>query len=734
MLLRLVPEQPHPTILFTLAFNNLPDGLPFPAAWTAQLQQILHDELEMPQCIHALDKAAWATCLLHEVTFSMPARRVSAMFVDGTNAEWPLEDEKLNASLKKVMDDVSESSVAAEMEQRRAQAIQAAAQAQAAQERMPPTPTPMPVRGKHKKSRSLLMSLVASICPSVAPSPLPLSPPRPISSLELAPPPPEPPVSSRHLRRKARADLVDIYRRYILPALAAESVYSVNRTGIEGGSGGGYVLWNLQSILRRIEVRMCDVGAQLGSPCASRSSSVKSSNSKTKARRYRVTASVPSETPFDEEEESSSGTGEGSVESGDTEASSVSVQTPKDVLPEYPLMCTGSAQEEDNVRVRKEGGIALPVARLSSSPTPQCSSLPQARVRSNRPKKRFSQPAMWGRADSPQQRVQQHEYAILHASTIRLRALITRTSQFVQAQAEERSAVLVQLEARSRRRAWSCRQLLGGARTDVGIKEGLSAPLRSSALRWSWTVTTLEAEGSTGQIQLHGRLQGLGRPRGPMVVHSGPQEDLPAPMFFVPSQGNSVPFPQREPGSGEGDDFCCTGPQDTSTLFGAGEGDDEDSPETASETPQEQLAPFARSTSSDDLPTLFSSLSTPTSSSVTTPSTSPSPPSDLKCNFEIAAFEDADTEMEEMELGRLSGSSPGFDSRPFNMGEVGLSCGEFGVPSLGFEKPSLSAPIPVPDHRNKLGGETMDEMGMPMPMERGMGARLYARRRAALMR
>ncbi|KAL5514689.1 hypothetical protein ACEPAG_2005 [Sanghuangporus baumii] len=731
MLLRLVPEQPHPTILFTLAFNNLPDGLPFPTAWTAQLQQILHDELEMPQCIHTLDKAAWATCLLHEVTFSMPARRVSAMFVDGTNAEWPLEDGRLNAALKEVMDDVSESSVAAEMEQRRAQAIQAAAQAQAAQERMPPTPTPMPVKGKHKKSRSLLMSLVASICPSVAPAPLSLSPPRPITSLELAPPPPEPPVSSRHLRRKARAGLVDIYRRYILPALAAESVYSVNRTGIEGGSGGGYVLWNLQSILRRIEVRMYELGAQLGSPGPSRSSSVKSSDSKSKARRYRITASVLSETPFDEEEESSSGTGEGSAESEDTEASSVSVQTPKDVVPEYPLMCAGSAQEEDNVRVGKEGGIILPVARLSSSPTPQCPSSPQARVCSHRPKKRSSQPPMWGRADSPQQRVQQHEYAILHASTIRLRTLIARTSQFVLSQAEERSAALIQLERRSRRRAWSCRQLMGGARTDIAIKEGLFVPLRSTGLRWSWTLTTLEAEGATEQIQIHGRLQGLGRPSRPMVVCSGPQEDLPVPMFYVPSQGNSVPFPQTESASGEGDDFCSTGPQDTSTLFGAGEGDDEDSPDSASGNAQEQLAPFARSTSSDDLPSLFSSLSTPTSSSVTTPSTSPSPPSDLKCNFEIAAFEDADTEMEEMELGRLTESRTFDSSHPLNMGNEDLPCDEFGVPSLGFEKPSLSVPIPVPDCKNKLG---MNEMRLPMPEGRGMGARLYARRRAALMR
>ena len=62
-----------------------------------------------------------------------------------------------------------------------------------------------------------------------------------------------------------------------------------------------------------------------------------------------------------------------------------------------------------------------------------------------------------------------------------------------------------------------------------------------------------------------------------------------------------------------------------------------------------------------------------------------------------------------------------------------LPCDEFGVPTLGFEKPSLSSPIPVPDCRNKQGrGETVNGMGVPMG--RGMGARIYARRRTALMR
>lgn len=152
MLLRLIPEQPHPAILFTLSFSNLPESVPFPANWALQLQHVLHDELEMPTCVHALDKAAWAVCLLHEVNFCVFSRTIQCYFVDGTRLELPLEDENCLAALQNVMYDVQESAVVGEIEQRRARALSA-----------PSTIRPtVPVKvTRHKKTRSFFASFFA---------------------------------------------------------------------------------------------------------------------------------------------------------------------------------------------------------------------------------------------------------------------------------------------------------------------------------------------------------------------------------------------------------------------------------------------------------------------------------------------------------------------------------------------------------------------------------------------
>ncbi|EJD01890.1 uncharacterized protein FOMMEDRAFT_141122 [Fomitiporia mediterranea MF3/22] len=673
MLLRLVPEPPLPTILFTLAFGNLPDGVPFPPSWTAQLQHILHDELELPQCIHALDKAVWAACLLHEVTFSVAAQSVSVIFVDGTSTEWPLADEKLEKALREVMEDVGESSVAAEMEQRRAQAIQVAAEAQAAQERMPASPSAPPAKGKHKKSRSLLMSLVASFVPShIPPAALPsLVPPRSIAPLELAPPPPEPPQSSRYLRRKARAALVDIYRRYVLLALASDSPLSVCKSNTEGVSAANYVLWNLHSILKRIEGRMHLLGVELGS--SSSESSVKTYNSHQGPRKLRTSPSALSESPFDEEEETSSATGtaESTSDSADTEASSVSAHTPRDVLPAYPLLCTSSSQEKENAAIENEGGIVRPASPLtvpSSAPSPL---QPRSRPQSRRLTRRPAPPPqnLQQRAQPTQQQAQQHEYALLHASTVRLRALISRNSSFTLAQGEERSAVLATLERKSRRRAWSCRQLMGAANVDVGLREGLNMPMRGSGLRWSWVVS-VEGE----NIHAHGR---VGVPRTPRRRDAG----LPAPgqmrisrtisvpvlasAFVVPSQAGCVPFPQTE----SVEDFCSTGPQDTSRLFGGGEESESEDSEAEIFEPQNAggMAPYACSRSSDDLPSLFSSLSTSSSTSLL-----PSPNSS-----------DVDPEFEDVEFGHASQPS---SMHAFKEGDAFEPPCDASAPALCFEE------------------------------------------------
>lgn len=151
MLLRLIPDTSFPTVLFTLTFTNLPDVVPFPQNWQLQLQQLLQEELEMPDCIHALDKSVWATCLLHEVSFNIVSKTISCRFVDETCLDWSIADDRCIQILQSVLADVNESSCDIEREK--------------ARQPVPPTPpsrpsSPMKVT-KHKKSRSILMSLVA---------------------------------------------------------------------------------------------------------------------------------------------------------------------------------------------------------------------------------------------------------------------------------------------------------------------------------------------------------------------------------------------------------------------------------------------------------------------------------------------------------------------------------------------------------------------------------------------
>lgn len=152
MLLRLIPDPPHPAILFTLAFTNLPESVPFPANWAQQLQYVLHDELEMPTCVHALDKAAWAVCLLHEVNFCVFSRTIQCIFVDGTRLDLPLEDQGCLDALQTVIMDVQESTIVGEIEQRRARALSAPAAVR------PTVPNKLM---RHKKTRSFFASFFA---------------------------------------------------------------------------------------------------------------------------------------------------------------------------------------------------------------------------------------------------------------------------------------------------------------------------------------------------------------------------------------------------------------------------------------------------------------------------------------------------------------------------------------------------------------------------------------------
>jgi hypothetical protein len=159
MLIRLVPRPPLPTVLFTLEFINPPEGLPIPANFVHQLHQLNADELDLPgeAGLYALDNAAWLVAVLREVTFNIPTSTVSCYFKDGAIEEWPLMGRGLADALDQVVCDVEQSAIESAREERKAMEFSPPPP--------PPTPTPIPEpvtakRPKHKRQRSLLMSLV----------------------------------------------------------------------------------------------------------------------------------------------------------------------------------------------------------------------------------------------------------------------------------------------------------------------------------------------------------------------------------------------------------------------------------------------------------------------------------------------------------------------------------------------------------------------------------------------
>ncbi|THH16211.1 hypothetical protein EW146_g4390 [Bondarzewia mesenterica] len=245
MLIRVIPTPPFPTVLFTITFPNLPPDLPFPPYWDVQLQRLSAEELEVPQSVHALDKSAWIAALLVEVTFDMTSLTATALFVDHSVEEWPLMGQGCVSALESVLADVNLSADESEREKERS-----AAGSQS------PVPLPAPAQAKpikHRKQRSLLMSLVASLVPSSNSAP---PPPPPVQA---PPPPPVPPVvtavramSARVLRRRARSTLVDAYRRYVVTELKTRLHPS------------GFSIWIVSSMLRRATEHMTWLVQQAG--------------------------------------------------------------------------------------------------------------------------------------------------------------------------------------------------------------------------------------------------------------------------------------------------------------------------------------------------------------------------------------------------------------------------------------------------------------------------------------
>lgn len=161
MLIKVVPGGDYSTILFAVTFQDLPDGLPQPVSWSNQLHSLVQDDLEVPDNIHALDKAVWITCVLNEVCFNTSTLTVSCQFIDGHVEEWPLIGAEVLAQLEDVLFDVNESAL--ETDREREREIAKAREQERRRSESLNSPPPSVKVTRHKKSRSLLMSLVAYV-------------------------------------------------------------------------------------------------------------------------------------------------------------------------------------------------------------------------------------------------------------------------------------------------------------------------------------------------------------------------------------------------------------------------------------------------------------------------------------------------------------------------------------------------------------------------------------------
>lgn len=158
MLLQLHPPHPHPVIQLPFGFKDPDHGLPNPHAWTAQLSNLMHDELDTPKTIHSLDKSVGITSLLEQVTFDLPSLTVSCRFVDGAIEEWPIITPGHVKCLRDIMSDVEQAT--AEDDRHRERLMEKEKERDVVRQR--PPPSSVRVRS-HKKQRSLFMSIVSAV-------------------------------------------------------------------------------------------------------------------------------------------------------------------------------------------------------------------------------------------------------------------------------------------------------------------------------------------------------------------------------------------------------------------------------------------------------------------------------------------------------------------------------------------------------------------------------------------
>ncbi|KAF8510174.1 hypothetical protein JB92DRAFT_3119238 [Gautieria morchelliformis] len=497
MLLRLVAPPPLPTILFTLSFPALPQSLPVPAAWENHLQLLVHYQLSSPPSLHALDKSVAWTALLDTVTFDLVTLTVTCVFVDGIQEEWPLTNRCVDL-LESVIRDVNRSATEAEIEyelERRKTDVDLAQSSSsnshvslAGAEQASEQPTPIVAQKvqKPKKRRSILASFMASLVSSSSSlgglvAPYRASTPPPATQLPPPPPPPSPAMddleplttngipASRFLRRRARSTLVDAYRRFVVGELGARfrtgdpTLYDTNgggfkALGIDMGTSQTplFALWVTRSTMRRVAEEMARVIEY--ALCGNGARERDQDGSQRKGRFA---------DKFGEGERSKDDDRDGD-DSG----------------------CSASSTTDDS-------SVHTP---LDSHDTP-----PPYNLSSPQPKHQAA-PSRSPTVMTPQA---YHAYISLKEMHHRLHGIACQLTADTVASQQAATVEAGGAEVKSKRRAWSSRQYLAGARSPSADEDkghcaalrgasmalvGLAVPVRSSPLCSGWSAEELEAD------------------------------------------------------------------------------------------------------------------------------------------------------------------------------------------------------------------------------------------------
>ena len=506
MQIRLKPGYPHPNILFNL---TLPDptsvkercAIPsIPQAWHLQTQavEMMHEDglmVELPQDLHGLDKATWHTGLVSELVFDTEEFVISCTFVDGHTISWPLPSERGPSSclvaLEGVISAVEQAAEFSLQERMQTSGLPSTSRhGGPTLHSAPVSPVSTVSSGKlHKRQRSLLSSLFAAVkgalsdnpnraatlpaikipssshsrslstfsrtqqsppqSPTVAEAPSSLTPyPLEIRPRAPIPPPRHSRPRSPHelLRQQARSALVDIMRRYVLPVFSTTGAPSFasmqcppgGLAQMYGFPPGQYPAWACRSLLRKTEERMREILSEANAHGAG--------HLLANSRALRQTVSTTLREAEDDDDLATV-----SATSMSTETDGSSVHTPTDSPVASPFTPSFVSSQSSPLRLSTLDTKLSPLVPRSPSPP------------------------------SPDFDIEASAYQKLGNLRAHLQSLLEKMGSTPHqiAHGPPYDTSLQVLEIKSRRRAWSSRDYVGGAALS---QLGLAMPFRSSCL------------------------------------------------------------------------------------------------------------------------------------------------------------------------------------------------------------------------------------------------------------